>query len=149
MAHPTKVICICKGNSDRSPMMAEVLDMYLKNAGIKGVAVSSAGVLEVAKNGTAAEFAIVAGKRIGLDLTSHRRRWFNELPDKAGYDLYICVDDEVAGLVMGQGVNLKKIANANTPNPWPCQRQHQYDKTMGRIMTAMYEVVTDYFSFEE
>jgi len=45
-----KVLCVCLGNSDRSPVMAAVLGMYLKSAGHE-TEVQSAGTLEFCKKG--------------------------------------------------------------------------------------------------
>lgn len=142
-----KVLCVCKGNGDRSPLMAAVLKMYLKNAGLADVVCESAGVLEAATKGggPAPEFAVVAAKRIGIDLSGHRKHQLD--PRTIGdYDLFVCVDEEVAARVLEAGAKMQNIYNAQIGNPWPCQFQEDYDQTAERIMAAMYRVVIRYFS---
>lgn len=158
-----KVLCVCKGNGDRSPFMAAVLQMYwdesfklvgqmseekIKQSLEENVLFESAGILEIAdKGGSASSFMIKAAKRIGIDLSSHKRRWVNSLHFK-DYDLFVCVDEEVAAYVIGLGVDIKKVCNAQVPNPWPSQFQRDHDDTAGRIMDRMFHVITRYFSSE-
>ena len=159
-----KVLCVCKGNGDRSPMMTAVLQMYLEQSfklvgqmseakleqGFKkAVLCESAGILEIAnKGGGASPLMIEAAKRIGIDLSSHKRRWVNSL-NINDYDLFVCVDDEVAAyLIMELGVDMKKVCNAQISNAWPSRFQRDLDDTAERIMGAMFRVVTRYFSPE-
>ena len=150
-----KVLCVCKGNGDRSPMMAGVLDMYLTYplmslAGSSKVQCKSAGILEIAKNGGGASpLMIKAASRIGIDLSSHKRRWVDSLDNINDYDLFICVDDEVADhLITKLGVDIKKVCNVQISNAWPSQFQRDLNDTAERIMGAMFRVVTRYFSSE-
>lgn len=141
-----KILCVCIGNSDRSPVMAAVLGMFLKSAGHTDVICESAGVGEHAeKGGCAAAFAITAAKRIGLDITDHRKRRITALNLK-NYDLIICASDEIAGQVIQSGADMKKVYNVQVTNPWPCQFQEDYDPTFSQVLAAMYRVVTRYFS---
>ena len=87
-----KVLCVCKGNSDRSPVMAKVLWMYLETR-FPDVNIESAGILEVAAaGGPCSPHATFAAGRIGLDLVNHRRRWINNL-DLTDFDLFVVVDE--------------------------------------------------------
>lgn len=139
-----KILCVCIGNSDRSPVMAAVLNMFLKNAG-HDVIVDSAGISENARNGgSAAKFAIAASKRIGLDITRHQRKQTTML-HLEDFDLIITASDEIAGQVIKEGADMFKVYNAQISNPWPCQFQEDYDPTFGAIMVAMYRVMTRYF----
>ena len=139
------ILCVCIGNSDRSPLMAAVLQMFLKNAG-HDVNCESAGVGETAAKGTAAPFGVAAGKRIGLDFSGHQRRITSSL-DLKQYDLIVCASDEIAGKVIEQGADLKKVYNAQVPNPWPVQFQQDFDSvTVPVILSAMYRIVAHYFS---
>ena len=143
-----RVWCICKGNEDRSPMMAAVLQMYLKQGFIKGhVLCESAGILEIAdKGGGASPLMIKAAKRIGIDLSSHKSRWVNSL-DINDCDLFVCADNDVAAyLIMKLGVDRKKVCNAQISNAWPSSFQRDLDDTAEGIMAAMFRVVTRYFS---
>ncbi len=139
-----KILCACIGNSDRSPLMAAVLGMFLKNAGHACV-VESAGIGEnAATGGPAAPFAIAAAKRIGLDLSGHKRRRTNSL-DLKSYDLIVCASDEVAGQIIKDGGDMKQLYNAQITNPWPVPFEQDYERTAVAIMGAMYLVVARYF----
>jgi protein-tyrosine-phosphatase len=140
-----KVLCVCKGNSDRSPLMAAVLGMFLKNAGLD-VVCESAGILDVAaKGGCASPFGVVSAKRIGLDISNHNKRQIDSLNLKE-YDLFVCVDEAVAARVLELGVPIQNIVNVQVDNPWPSQFQIDHDVTAEKIMAAMYRVVTRFFS---
>ncbi|MEK7153226.1 MAG: hypothetical protein AAB834_04720, partial [Patescibacteria group bacterium] len=107
----------------------------------------SAGILEVAEKGCASPFAVAAAKRIGIDLSEHRRRRLTA--EFIGlHDLYVCADEEVAVAVLAMGVEIKRIYNAQVSNPWPVQFQTDYDRTAEAIMAAMYRVIARYFSVE-
>jgi protein-tyrosine-phosphatase len=146
-----RVLCVCKGNGDRSPMMAAVLQMYLDNTILPDgeVHCESAGILEIAgKGGEASPLMIEAAKRIGIDLSLHKRRWVNSL-NINDYDLFVCVDDEVAAyLIMELGVDIKKVCNVQVSNAWPSRFQRDLDDTAERILGVMFRVVTRYFSPE-
>ena len=140
-----KVLCVCYGNSDRSPAMAAVLGMFLKNAG-HNVVVESAGVGESAeKRGGASPWAMVACNLVGLDLTGHIKRRTTSL-NLNDYDLIICADDYIVAQLLGQGANVAKIYNVSVSNgQWPFKFQDDYDKTFQQILSAMYRVVSHYF----
>ena len=138
------------GNSDRSPFMAAVLQMYLDNTILPEgeVHCESAGMLERASEGGGASgFMIKAARRIGIDLSGHTKRWIGSL-DISRYDLFVCVDEKVADYVIGLGADMDNICNAQVSNPWPSRFQRDYDDTAGRIMERMFHVVTRYFSTE-
>lgn len=139
-----KVLCVCIGNSDRSPVMAAVLGMFLDNAGLL-VTCDSAGISEHARSGKATRFGLAAAKLLGLDLTQHVRQHISAVNLKS-YDLIICASDEIAGAVIEAGADMKKVYNAQVTNPWPVQFQEDYDNLcMPVILAAMYRVVRHYF----
>lgn len=140
-----RILCVCIGNSDRSPAMAAVLGMYLQNAD-HDVVCESAGISENAsKGGCAAPFAITATERIGLEISDHNKRRITDL-NLADYDLIVCASDEIAGKVVEAGGDMKKIYNAQITNPWPVQFQEDYDTTFQQILASMYRVVVRYFA---
>ncbi len=151
--NPSKVLCVCVGNSDRSPLMARVLELYLRNAGIPDLTVESAGTHEVASyGGHASSFMIKAARRIGIDLSGHRKRQVTQaMLEQGQYDLFVVVDSQVAEqlLVVAGFGDLPKVCNAEVVSPWPSQFQEDYDATAGRILATMYRVVVRYFSSEE
>ena len=147
MASPKRVLCVCIGNSDRSPLMAAVLQMYLDKAG-QEVVCESVGIDEKAAGtgAPAAPFGIRAGGNLGLDISKHKRRHISSV-NVDDFDLIVCASDHIAAVVMGDNrERLKRIHNADIANPWPVQRQEQFEnKTMPAILTAMYEVVRYHF----
>ena len=140
-----KVLCVCIGNSDRSPVMAAVLGMFLKDAG-HDVVCESAGISDSARTGKAAPYGLTAAKKIGLDLSSHARQHISAV-DLKSYDLIVCASDEIAGTVIEAGADMKKVYNASITNPWPVQFQEDYDaQCMPAILSGMFRVVCRYFS---
>ena len=140
-----KVLCVCIGNGGRSPSMAAVLGLFLKNAGHE-VVCESAGVGEdAAKGGGATPFALAAAKRVGIDLSGHTKRRIASL-NLAEYNLIVCASDEIAAQVIQVGADMKKVYNARINNPWHRQLQADYDATFEQILVAMYRVVTRFFS---
>lgn len=144
-----RVLCVCVGNSDRSPVMAAVLNMFLNNSGLN-VYVESAGADECAKKGgSCTEAASFAASRIGLDLSGHERRYIGDIEESrlSEYDLFVVVSDEVAAKVLGRiGFERKEdVYNVNIQNPWPNTDQRTHDETFRKILVAMYDVITLYF----
>jgi len=139
-----RVLCVCLGNGDRSPAMAGVLNLFLKETH-PDVVCESAGVLDSLTEGDpAAPLAVEAARRIGIDLSGHRRHHISSL-NLANYDLLVCVDDQVAAQLIQAGSLPEKLYNANVPNPWPVQFQEDYDRTFEHILATMYHVITHYF----
>lgn len=148
MAQIKKVLCVCKGNSDRSPVMAKVLRMFLEKR-FPGVTVESAGILEVAATGgPCSPHATFAAGRIGLVLVDHKRRWINNLGDLSDIDLFVVVDEEVANYVLGiiGHENRSRVMNVQINNPWPSEDQADHDETFQDVLAKMYKVVTRRFS---
>lgn len=101
--------------------------------------------LELHQARLAVPCVIVAGNRIGIDLSDHCRLKIDSL-DLDAFDLFVCVDEEVAERVLSLGVDMKKIYNVEASNPWPSQFQEDYDRTAEAIMAAIYRIVIRYFS---
>lgn len=141
-----KVLCVCYGNSDRSPSMAAVLGMFLKNFG-HDVVVESAGAGPSAKKGgTASIYAVAACQLIGLNIFGHKRRHTSQV-NLGAYDLIIATDDTVVAMLLEQGVEIEMIYNAGVPNgQWPFKFQEDYNKVFQQILSAMFVVVTRYFT---
>lgn len=146
MPKPNKILCVCFENNDRSPVMASVLNMYLKSAGHNAVVCESAGINNDAQGDGAAPFSMVAARRLGLELRGHKKKNVREF-DLTQYDLIIVVDDIVAGVLVDKhAVSANKIFNAQIANAWPCQFQEQFDATMESIMIMMYRIIKLYFA---
>ena len=67
------VLLVCTGNICRSPLAAALLERALKERGIEGVAVHSAGT-GAWDGAPASEGAYLVGLERGLDLSGHRAR---------------------------------------------------------------------------
>ncbi len=144
----TNILCVCHGNSDRSPLMAAVLEMFLKNAG-HDVKVESAGILEIAtKGGPASIFSTTSAKRLGLDMSGHNKRWVDNVKLDE-FDLFVCLDRQVAEYLFGRHrIPKEKIYNVNISDPWPSLEQREHDLTAETIVSMAYRVVARKFSAE-
>ena len=69
------VICVCTGNTCRSPMAAALLRRALDKRGREDILVESAG-LAAGPASPASEHAIAVSAEIGLDLSAHLSRPF-------------------------------------------------------------------------
>lgn len=67
------ILCICTGNICRSPMAERLLDKALRDAGIEGIEVHSAGVGAYDGN-HASSYSVKALKELGIDLSDHRSK---------------------------------------------------------------------------
>ena len=77
------VLLVCTGNICRSPLAEEMLKRTLKERGIDGVSVTSAGT-GAWDGAPASEGAYLVGLERGLDLSGHRARLLTrELVDQA------------------------------------------------------------------
>lgn len=88
MIRVKKILCVCYGNTCRSPMFQALLSQELKSRGVEAV-VESAGL--IAKVGFPAnEKAIICMKERGLDITNHKSRRVSDL-DLPTYDNVFCI----------------------------------------------------------
>ncbi len=141
-----KILCVCYGNSDRSPAMVAVLGMFLKNAGHEVIVGSAGAGPSAKKGGTASIYALTACRLIGLDITGHQRRHVSQV-NLGEYDLIVATDDFVVAMLLEQGVDIEKVYNAGISNgQWPFKFQEDYDNVFRNVLTAMFTVVSRYFS---
>ena len=71
------VVCVCTGNTCRSPMAAALLRQALDKRGREDILVESAG-LAAGFASPASEHAVAVMREIGLDLSGHRSRPLTE-----------------------------------------------------------------------
>ena len=69
------IVCVCTGNTCRSPMAAALLRRALDKRGREDILVESAG-LAAGAAAPASEYALAAAAEIGLDLSGHLSRPF-------------------------------------------------------------------------
>jgi protein-tyrosine-phosphatase len=115
-----RILCVCFGNSCRSPMMQALLQVALLGVGSDAV-VESAGIAEKDPTPASDNAKAVMAER-GLDLSGHRSRQVKDL-DLGSYSAFYVVDDKIGGHLLDLGVPAEKISIINAgaggvPNPW-------------------------------
>jgi protein-tyrosine phosphatase len=116
-----KVLCICQGNTCRSPMMERMLRHKLEQLGMEDrVSVESAGLLESAAGQSMAEFSAKELESRGISTDGHVSRFIGSL-NMADYDYIVTVGQPEAE----QLTNLRRngevpviILAGGVPNPW-------------------------------
>lgn len=115
-----RLLCVCTGNTCRSPMLAALLGETLRRNGLQAE-VSSAGT--GAFDGDAASHgALAAMARRGIDISAHRSRPLAAL-DLSGFDHIYVVSSRHAAFVRAQGVPAGRISvvaaeRGGIPDPW-------------------------------
>lgn len=115
-----RILCVCTGNTCRSPMLAVLLDAALHRKGLDAT-VESAGTA-AAPGESASAGAQAAMARRGHDLTRHRSRPLADL-DLTGFDHILTVSSRHAAFVRAQGVPAERISvvaadRGGVPDPW-------------------------------
>jgi protein-tyrosine phosphatase len=130
-----KILCVCKGNTCRSPMFAAVLERKLREIGRDDI-VESAGYLESAKGQPAAKEWEVAKVNTKVDLSNHRSRWIGDL-DLMQYDLILTMEPQammetIRKMPQPRDIRLVNPAEEGIFNPWQ-HGQDAYNKCHGII----------------
>ncbi len=115
-----RVLCVCTGNTCRSPMLAVLLGAALRSRGVEATVESAgtaAGQAEPASAG-----ALAAMARRGFDLSAHRSRALVGL-DLGGIDHFCTVSSRHAAFVRSLGVPPGRISvvaaeRGGVPDPW-------------------------------
>lgn len=115
-----RVLVVCKGNTCRSPMLAELLRLGIesRNAG-PDMPVESAGILpEAAGKPAASEWAELQSET-NIDLSRHRSRFIGSIGDLSRFDFVVCAEPSVVTTVKEFGVPNEKIVLAGAPDGMP------------------------------
>lgn len=86
-----KVLFVCTGNTCRSPMAEIILKSKIKNAGLKGIRVSSAGLSAVAGD-KMSKNSFVALKKLGLTAYGFKSKPL-DVKTLLKHDLVICMTE--------------------------------------------------------
>lgn len=119
-----KILCVCKGNTCRSPMMEAVLQNELAKLGLENATVESAGVLREAEGQSAHEFSRDELRNRGLNIESHVSRYIGHIGDLSRFDLILCVGAEEADQVreicpeVQDRIEVVNSEIGGIPNPW-------------------------------
>lgn len=105
------ILCVCTGNTCRSPMLTTLLCGLLAQRGLDGMRVESAGTgAGEGEPATPQAVSTIAG--FGLDLRSHRSRHISGI-DIAKFDRVLCMTSSHAAYVRSLGVPANRIEVVN------------------------------------
>src|ERR1043165_5756507 len=108
---PMKILCVCTGNTCRSPMLATLLRGLVAQRGIEGVQVESAGT-GAGDGEPATPQAVSTMAGFGLDLRGHRSRHVGGV-DLGGVDRVLCMTSSHAAYIRSLGVPAARIQVVN------------------------------------
>lgn len=106
-----RVLCVCTGNTCRSPMLEGLLRYALAQRGRSDIAVASAGIA-AADGLPASEHAVACLAALGIDLREHRSASI-ESQDLASIDHFVCMGQRHAEVLVALGVDRERIRIAN------------------------------------
>ncbi|MFH1188206.1 MAG: hypothetical protein V1688_05140 [bacterium] len=137
-----KILCVCYGNTCRSPMLQALLARGLGNRGVEAV-VESAGILDEA-GAPANEKAVISMKEMGLDITGHLSRGISNL-DLSVYDKIVCLADTAKSLLISRGVSPEKIDIVEVNNPYrkDLEAYRSCAKVLARAATMLAEKIVN------
>lgn len=108
-----KILCVCFGNTCRSPMFQALLVQELRG---KNADVESAGLAD--RFGVpASPHAVECMRERGLDITGHRSRRASDL-DLTAYDHIYCVEEALAQQLTALGAPREKVEVVEISNPY-------------------------------
>lgn len=143
----SRILCVCKGNTCRSPMMEGMLTNLLRKSGINNVKVESAGTIE-GKNGRPInEKSAAALERRGINLSSHSSKFVGDLPLHT-YNTILCVGEEEASFVLSitnhESVIVLSEDKGGIPNPYQ-QSAEVYEDTAKAIESGLVDLLDKIF----
>lgn len=117
-----RVLCLCKGNTCRSPMMERMLRHELEKQGIADIFVESAGLLESAAGQPMARFSMNELRQRGINCAGHTSRYVGAI-DLASFDIVLTVGEDEAHEISSYLDCPNKVVtlnegNGGIPNPW-------------------------------
>ena len=142
-----RILAVCKGNRSRSPMFEALLQLALQENGRTDVVVESAGTIQEAANHPAEEGALVAAKRVGLDLSGHVSRWVGDL-NLRDFHINYCMEPSVRdgvrefNLPPTVRIILVNEEQGGIPNPYQ-KGQEAYDESLEVIRSVVGKIVRD------
>lgn len=117
-----KILCVCTGNTCRSPMLAGLLASEMaRRYPDRAIRVESAGT-GAGMNMAASAEAVACLRGLGIDLSAHRSRPVDSL-DLQTYDRILCMTSGHSAYMRSQGVPATKLEvvdaeNGGVPDPY-------------------------------
>jgi tRNAThr (cytosine32-N3)-methyltransferase len=105
------ILCVCTGNTCRSPMLTTLLRGLISQRGLDGIRVESAGT-GASEGEPATPLAVSTIAGFGLDLRSHRSRHIGGI-DIAKVERVLCMTSSHAAYVRSLGVPANRIEVVN------------------------------------
>ncbi|HAT11137.1 MAG TPA: low molecular weight protein arginine phosphatase [Planctomycetes bacterium] len=141
---PLRILCVCTGNTCRSPMLAALLGDALQRAGITAT-VQSAGTAAAPGDHASAE-AVAAMARRGIDLSDHASCPVMSL-DLSAFDRIYVVSSRHAAFVRAQGVSAERLTvvaadRGGVPDPWGGDAE-VYEATARHLESEIARIVAD------
>lgn len=106
-----KVLCVCTGNTCRSPMLMALLRAETLRTGRKDILVESAGTAAGA-GASASDEAVCCMAARNLDLSHHRSRNVGHL-ELTGFDQILCMSSQHAAALRSRNVPAARLAVIN------------------------------------
>ncbi|MBO5200446.1 MAG: low molecular weight protein arginine phosphatase [Clostridia bacterium] len=130
-----KIVFICTGNTCRSPMA----EGYLKSKGIKGLEVSSRGIM--ADGSPVARNSLNVMLEKGIDISDHisRQLTYTEAEEA---DRLICMSSSHADLLEGLGIDKLKCYVLGIADPYGGDTE-TYRACRDEIFSAVDELIED------
>ncbi|RJQ35802.1 low molecular weight phosphatase family protein [Candidatus Parcubacteria bacterium] len=141
------ILCVCMGNTCRSPMVEALVRQGLAERGIEAQ-VESCGLLDELLEGkftTANEHSIEMMSHEGIDISGHEPRHVSVVGDIGSFDAIIAVTDSVKSTLIELGADGERIvvlngANGGVPDPYEKGRD-AYVQCIATIKGALPDVI--------
>ena len=108
-----RILCVCFGNTCRSPMLHTLLSRNLPRENFE---IESAGLAD-RSGAPASPHAIECMREKGLDITAHKSRRASNL-ELSSYDHIYCVEEVLAEKLVALGAPREKIEVVEVSNPY-------------------------------
>ena len=108
-----KILCVCFGNTCRSPMLQALLSQILPREDFE---IESAGLAD-RSGAPASPHAIECMRERCLDITAHRSRRASDL-ELSSYDRIYCVGETLAQKLVALGASREKVEVIEVSNPY-------------------------------
>lgn len=108
-----KILCVCFGNTCRSPMLQAFLSRILPREKFE---IESVGLAD-RSGAPASSHAVECMSEKGLDITGHRSRKASDL-DLISYDYIYCVEEVLSQQLVALGAPKEKVQVVEVSNPY-------------------------------